>query len=514
MSFNISLSGLNAAQKDLDVTSNNIANVATTGFKKSRAEFADVYTRSIFANAKTIVGSGVQTASVTQQFSQGSIENTDNTLDLAISGEGYFVLHAEGSEENIYTRAGNFQVDAEGNVVSTNGYNLQIYSVDEEGDVSSLSLASTRNLVIPTDGGTPAETTKVTSSMSLNSSETLQKKSLVHLDVKKSETGEVLSVDITEDTEAHSSFNPNDPQTYSHTTSVPVYDSLGNQHTATYYFVNADKQAITDSSGKKSTVTVWQVFVGFEKTDEDGNSTMEIVNVSKTNPNSKNLTMESGYLYTNAQGVIETEPKKVECGVILFNASGEPVDYNGDKLTGISFTTEYLGYNQSETPPDPNETGFAGVFEGVNDYQQVAFDFEELTQVSSPFDVTKLVQNGSSKGQLTGLDIGDDGLVQATYSNGKIKKVGMIAMATFSNSQGLAKLGDTCWKQSIHSGEAVATRPGIGIGGFIKSSSLESSNVDLSASLVDLITAQRHYQANSKALEAASAIMQTILNVS
>ena len=307
-------------------------------------------------------------------------------------------------------------------------------------------------------------------------------------------------------------FDPDDPESYSHTTSVPVYDSLGNQHTATYYFVNADKQALTDSSGRKSTVTAWQVYVGFEKTDEDGNTTMEMVNLAKTNPNSNNLIMESGYTHTDAQG--KKESRDVACGVILFNASGEPVDYKGDKLSGISFTSEYLGYNQTGEPPAIGETGYAEVFEGVNDYQQVAFDFEELTQVSSPFDVTKLVQNGSSKGQLTGLDIGDDGLVQATYSNGKIKKVGMIAMATFSNSQGLAKLGDTCWKQSINSGEAVATRPGIGIGGFIKSSSLESSNVDLSASLVDLITAQRHYQANSKALEAASAIMQTILNVS
>ncbi len=503
MSFNISLSGLNAAQKDLDVTSNNIANVATTGFKKSRAEFADVYTRSIFANAKTIVGSGVQTASVTQQFSQGSIENTDNTLDLAISGEGYFVLHADGSEENIYTRAGNFQVDAQGNVVSTNGYSLQVYSVDDNGEVSSLSLASTKNLVVPTDGGTPAETTKVTSSMSLNSSEELLKKGALTLDR--------TAGTITEDqSKVPANFDPENPETYSHTTSVPIYDSLGNQHTATYYYVNADKLTITDDAGKKSTLTAWQVYVGIEKLDDDGNTTMEMVNLSKTDINSTNLTLDTKYVHTDASGQKDT--RDVTSGVILFNSSGEPVDYNGNKLKAISFTTQYLG-EVGDDDLDGSPDG-ASVLIGVNDYQQVTFEFEELTQVSSPFDVSKLVQNGSSKGQLTGLDIGDNGLVQATYSNGVIKKVGMIAMATFSNSQGLSKLGDTCWKQSINSGEAVASRPGIGTAGFIKSSSLESSNVDLSASLVDLITAQRNYQANSKALEAASAIMQTILNVS
>ena len=149
MSFNISLSGLSAMQKALDVTSNNIANVATTGFKASRAEFADVYTTSVMSNSRTTVGSGVQTAVISQQFAQGSIESTNNTLDLAISGEGFFVLNAEDSQENIYTRAGNFEIDENGNVITSSGYYLQVYDVNEDGTVKSMSLDSTRNLVIP-----------------------------------------------------------------------------------------------------------------------------------------------------------------------------------------------------------------------------------------------------------------------------------------------------------------------------------------------------------------------------
>ena len=115
---------------------------------------------------------------------------------------------------------------------------------------------------------------------------------------------------------------------------------------------------------------------------------------------------------------------------------------------------------------------------------------------------------------MTGLDIDGNGLVRATYSNGTAVKIGMVAMATFTNNQGLSKVGDTCWKASLTSGEPIPARAGVGTTGTIKSSALESSNVDLSASLVQLIMAQRNYQANSKSLEASSNIMQTILNVS
>ena len=150
---------------------------------------------------------------------------------------------------------------------------------------------------------------------------------------------------------------------------------------------------------------------------------------------------------------------------------------------------------------------------GAEPTQQITLA-NSLTQYSSSFSVTQLTQNGSTVGQLTGLDIDGSGLVRATYSNGTAVKIGMVAMATFTNNQGLSKVGDTCWKASLTSGEPIPARAGVGTTGTIKSSALESSNVDLSASLVQLIMAQRNYQANSKSLEASSNIMQTILNVS
>ena len=440
MSFNISLSGLNAAQKDLDVTSNNIANVATTGFKKSRAEFGDVYTNSVFSNSRTTVGSGVQTEVVSQQFSQGSIESTDNSLDLAISGEGFFALTSGESKDKIYSRAGNFQVDERGFVVNQNGYNLQVYPVNKDGTVSSQSLDSTTNLQIPTTAGKPTATENVTIALNLNAS----------------------------DEAPGGKFDPELSTTYNSSTSVVVYDSLGQSHTVTYYFSKDD-----DVSAGLTGKTAWDVKI-----------MMENVATGKQ------------------ESVLDQNFK------LIFDDNGQLINTGYVDDTGKLKTSDIMQVTSKKLGD------FVGT--GASGEQVIVFKFpqEGITQYSSSFAVNSLSQDGSTVGQLTGIDIDDSGLVNATYSNGTTNKLGKIALAKFSNPQGLTQIGDTCWKESVSSGEAVAGIPGVGTMGTIKNSSLESSNVDLSAALVDLISAQRNYQANSKALEAASNIMQTILNVS
>ena len=455
MSFNISLSGLSAMQKALDVTSNNIANVATTGFKSSRAEFADVYTTSVMANGRTTVGSGVQTAVVSQQFAQGAVESTNNTLDLAISGEGFFVLNATDSKENIYTRAGNFEIDEVGNVISNSGYYLQVYDVNEDGTVKSMSLDSTKNLVIPTKAGTPTMTGKVTSLMNLNAS-----------------SPEISTVEdpLTGKSDVMR-FDPTDSSTYSASTTVVVYDSLGQSHSLSYYYIKTDN----GDAGQKNTWNMYLFMDGQPVNIEDGVSTK----------------------YTDTALSTAYGNRDIQCAQIKF-------DQNGALIT--------------PTTPDIIKTVKLGTAAGIlnngaDPDQQIILN-NSLTQYSAAFSVTQLSQNGSTVGQLTGLDIDGKGLVRATYSNGTSVNIGMVAMATFSNNQGLSKIGDTCWKESLSSGEAVPSRAGVGTTGTIKSSALESSNVDLSASLVQLIMAQRNYQANSKSLEASSNIMQTILNVS
>ena len=162
MSFNISLSGLSAASSDLDVTSNNIANVGTTGFKGSRAEFADIFAATALGTTSNAVGSGVLLASVSQQFDQGNLEFTESTLDIAMSGEGFFVLKPnQTSSELSYTRAGAFQVDQTGNIVTNQGKILQVFPVNPSGTVTSTSLSGTVPLQVPSTVGQPNASTQV-----------------------------------------------------------------------------------------------------------------------------------------------------------------------------------------------------------------------------------------------------------------------------------------------------------------------------------------------------------------
>ena len=211
MSFNIGLSGLYAANKQLDVTGNNIANVATTGFKSSRAEFEDVYSATRLGTGSKTIGNGVRLANVSQQFSQGDVNNTGNVLDMGIQGNGFFILSDNGSLS--YTRAGAFKTDAENYVVDNNGNRLQGYGVDSNGKIINGVLT---DLKIDTSSLKPNPTTKVDQTMNLNSAETLP---------------------------TVTTFSPTDTNSYNKTISTKVYDSQGNEHTMDQYYVKTGTNA-------------------------------------------------------------------------------------------------------------------------------------------------------------------------------------------------------------------------------------------------------------------------------
>jgi flagellar hook protein FlgE len=205
MSFNIALTGLNAANQDLSVTANNLANVSTAGFKSSRAEFGDLFASTQSGVSATAVGNGVKVTEVAQQFTQGNIETTGNNLDLAISGNGFFTLSDNGALS--YTRDGQFQLDQFGNVITAQGANLQVYPPLATGGFNTGGLA---NLSLTTNQSAPNATS--TAQITAN-----------------------LPASATQPTSAV--FNPTDPNSYTNTTSLTTYDSLGAAHTATLYFI-------------------------------------------------------------------------------------------------------------------------------------------------------------------------------------------------------------------------------------------------------------------------------------
>ncbi|MNO47075.1 Flagellar hook protein FlgE [compost metagenome] len=215
MSFNIGLSGLYAANKQLDVTGNNIANVATTGFKSSRAEFADVYSATHLGSGSKSVGNGVRLATVAQQFGQGDINNTGNVLDMGIQGQGFFVLSDNGSLN--YSRAGAFKTDKDNYIIDNDGNRLQGYGVDANGKIMTGVLT---DLKIDTSALAPRSTSKVAQAINLNSS---------------NEDEPVIPATTT--------FDPSDLNSYSKTIPTKIYDSQGNEHVMDQYYVKTGTNA-------------------------------------------------------------------------------------------------------------------------------------------------------------------------------------------------------------------------------------------------------------------------------
>ncbi|WP_026972618.1 flagellar hook protein FlgE [Aliagarivorans marinus] len=449
MSFNIALSGVNASQKDLDVTANNIANVNTVGFKESRAEFADVYATSIFTNAQTAVGNGVKTIDVAQQFQQGSLQFTQNSLDLAISGEGFFVTASDlTTQTREFTRAGAFKLNSENFIVNSQGDFLQGYTVNASGTPSAVSMAATKPIQISAEVGTPTMTTDIGMSFNLPAGGTTH--------------------DI-------SDFNPADSDTYTSATSVTVYDSLGGAHVTETYFIKDD--TLTNTWHK--VVYINGQPVDIENGDDNsvgGPNPPSAGNPNQDIPRSARLEFDSaGQLINTVPAIIQTIP---------------------------------LG----DTTPGANVPG-APWDASVDPNQQLLFNYGNVTQFNSAFEVSDLSQNGSTVGKLTGIDISPEGLVVASYSNGTTTNIAKVAVAQFNNNQGLGQIGDTAWQQTQRSGEAIAGEANTGTFGKINSASLEQANVNLTEQLVNLISAQRNFQANSRALEVNSTLQQTIIQI-
>ncbi|TKB58217.1 flagellar hook protein FlgE [Ferrimonas aestuarii] len=460
MSFNISLSGLNAAQKDLDTTSNNIANVNTVGFKESRAEFADVYSASLFSNSKTQVGSGVSTSMVAQQFHQGSLQFTNNALDLAINGNGMFITTPEfGSQDYSYTRAGAFKLNDSNFMVDSQGNYLMALPVNEDGSVKSVSLSETKPIQIPQTAGQPKSTEEVRMSMNLPAAE---------------------------GSHDPANFDPTDPTTYNNATSITIYDSLGEPHIQTQYFLKPTGGALNNDNQWITYVTIDDKPVDFA---DAAGVPLAAVNWDQD---------------TNGDGVAD--------------GTQTAITPSGHVGAVISFddTGNYLGSDPATMITQELGTGVngAGVLgPGVDGTQRLDLKFDNPTQFASAFEVTALSQDGSTVGRLTNVEVSSDGLVNATYSNGTQEALGKVALARFANEQGLSQQGNTSWKSTQDSGVALVGEPNTGTFGNINSAALEQSNTDLTTELVDLISAQRNFQANSRALDISNQLQQNILQI-
>jgi flagellar hook protein FlgE len=404
MPFRIALSGLNAAQSDLNVTANNIANTSTNGFKGSRTEFADLFAVSLQGVSSNASGNGVRVAAVTQQFAQGNIEFTDSNLDLAVSGQGMFILSDNGALA--YTRAGAYQMNRDGYVVNSAGQRLQVYPPIAGGGFNTGGLSDLRLL---TTDSAPAATGNVEY---------------------------VLNLPANAAPPPVAVFDPNDPNSFNQATSLTLFDSLGATHTGTMYFV------------KTATANQWTTQLAIDGTLVGTPQTLQYSNTG---------------LLTAPVG-----------GLVAFPAY---------------------------TPT----TGAANM--------QVTVDLSQSTQFGGNFAVNSVTQDGYTTGRLIGIDISDTGIVNARFTNGNSQPLGQIAIANFANPQGLQQLGNTQWAETFASGQALRGQAGNSGFGLVQSGALESANVDVTEQLVNMITAQRNFQANAQMISTADQITQTIINM-
>lgn len=432
MSYYTSLSGLKGAQSDLSVISNNIANVGSVGFKRSRAEFGDLISASPFQSGN-VAGQGTRIKSVTQQFTQGGFQTSDRALDLAVSGQGFFVTKT--GSNLAFTRNGAFQVDENRFVVDTKGDYLQVLPVDSTGIVTATGLSSATNLQIPQTAGTPKATTAVSTSGIFPNDADLPANRAVW-----ASTGQPYAFDR---------FNVN---SYNYSTATTVYDSAGNPQQATFYYTR--QTAPTDGSP-----SVWEVrlYVGNQEASADGNAT--------TTPPAR-LQMQ----FDSATGKLISPSGGVQFSQVLPSGASQPI---GLKVT--------YGPNTQ--------------------------------QASSTFSPGAYQQNGKPAGQLDNVSVGADGLVNATYSDGSTIKLGKIMIANFANPNGLRQMGDAKWSATGLSGLPIINEAGSGSAGSIQSGALEQANVDITEELVALISAQRNFSANAKAIETANNMTQTIVNL-
>ena len=406
MGFQQGLSGLNAASKSLEVTGNNVANSSTVGFKGAKAEFADVYAASLTGGGSNQVGIGTQIGGVVQQFTQGNVTASNNPLDIAINGGGFFRMSTNGTID--YSRNGQFQLDKFGHIVNAQGARLTGYVADAKG---VLSTGAPADITISTADQSPQQTTKV--------------KLLINLDSRE-------AVPVTP------VFNPADSTSYNRSTAISVFDSLGNSHVVQAYFVK------TGTTATSSTYDVYQTVDG-------------------STPAAK-----LGSLVFSPDGAL-TSPQP-------FAASPFPLT-NG--ASPLNFTVDMTG----------------------------------TTQFGAPFGLNSESQDGFTSGKLSGFSTGADGIITGRYTNGKSATLGQVVLANFTNPNGLQNLGNNLYAETSASGGPLIGAPTSGGLGVLQSSAVEESNVDLTAELVNLITAQRFYQANAQTIKTQDQVLQTLVNL-
>jgi flagellar hook protein FlgE len=514
MSFQQGLSGLNSAAKSLDVIGNNIANASTVGFKGSQAQFADVYANSLNGAGGNQAGIGAKVSQIAQQFTQGNIESSANPLDIAINGAGFFRTTVSGATQ--YTRNGQFSLDKEGYMINAQDAKLTGFLANKAGVILA---GSPVPIQIDTADLKPVATSRVDTEINLDS------RSLNPVTTP---------------------FNETDPTSYNKQTPIDVYDSLGNAHVMSTFYV-------------KTAPGTWDIYVANDGT--------EVTNLAVAAAGlTDQTTIDARAAYHVAATAVPLVLADVAARAQEYSQAAGAAVYNAATLAGASpeqllaIAATYdtgagtdVGSIVGATPDSidaliaaavkvpPVKVGTL-VFDnngalsvpgmaligqtlplavnlpifpatGSTPILSIAAGFTNTTQYGAATSEKKATQDGYTAGHLSRFSAGQDGIILGQYSNGQSHALAQIVLANFANPNGLSPLGNNAWAETSTSGVPLVGVPNSGSLGVLQSSAVENSNVDLTAELVNMITAQRVYQANAQTIKTQDSVLQTLVNL-
>ncbi len=521
MAFQQGLSGLYAASKALDVTSNNVANSATVGFKSGQAHFADVFAASLGGGGSSSVGIGTSVAAIQQQFTQGNITTTNNPLDISISGGGFYRMSNNGSIT--YSRAGQFHLDKDGYVVDDKARQLTGYGTINGEIVQAapapLQLSSANIAPLSTGQG---NLKGVNASLNLDSREAVKKDAFIFTPAPNN-IGGTIPV-----------------QSYNFSTSTSIFDSLGNAHTLTMY---ARKEttttltaATTDAAAATAAAATATAAAATANTAAAGllrNTPTEIsisdaaIAAALAKTTAAATATATAAAATSAAATATAAAALAPAGskwLIFTSVDGTNPSNVAGNPTAISFNNSGkllnapggspIQINLEQVMKQQNSPITGAPMENIaNTPLEFKLNFDSSTQFGVTSGTNSMQQDGYTSGRLTGVSVGAEGIVRGNYSNGQAKDLGQVVLANFTNPNGLASLGGNQWAETSASGPALVGAPNSGTLGVLQSTAVEESNVDLTAELVNMITQQRNYQANAQSIKTQDQILQTLVNL-
>ena len=466
------ISGLSALGEAMTVIGDNIANISTVGFKASRVTFQDILSQTVSTAAGSAqVGRGTSLSDISSSFSQGSFESTNSTTDLAIGGQGFFIVRDPNDENNeFYTRAGEFRFDKEGNFINPSGYIVRGWALDPD---TGEDLGTIRDIQLSSFTSSPSETTMASA--------------IVNLDSR------AVNNSVGSDEELSTRWNGADPQgeylspnDYVYQSTMKVYDSLGSTHDLTIYF---DK-------GEDAADPVWEYIVACNPAEDN-----RIVPAAD-----KGLLARGTLVFNGTSGRISGTDSSITLSLNEGGGTWTDLD-NSDALANngyFAIEPQFIGGS-----PMNVRLNFGARWNG----SVWANDSLSTSQYATASTTVFQSANGYGAGDLQSVTVSTDGAITGLYSNGQVIPLYRVSLAKFQNVQGLYKEGGNLFRETRLSGDPITGRPGSSGLGSISTNSLEQSNVDLATEFVKMITTQRGYQANTKVITVTDQMLQELINL-